>query len=132
MKVELNKIYLAGGLKSNWQEIVEGNLSDQFIFFNPRNHGLETDSKYYTVWDIHHIKKCDIMFGYMEASNPFGYGLALEIGYARALNKTIILVNDKSKVDDAFDRYFKIVENLADIVFENLDDAIDFLRRFSN
>ena len=66
----------------------------------------------------------------MESSNPSGYGLALEIGYAKALNKTIILINEKSKTDDSFKRYFEIVENLSDIVFDNLDDAIEYLGRF--
>ena len=103
---------------------------DSFIFFNPREHQLELDSTQYTAWDIFHIKQCEILFGYMESTNPSGLGLSLEVGYAKALNKTIILVNEKSKSNPEFERHFKIVENLADAVFDDLQKAICFLRRF--
>lgn len=124
------KVFLSGGFKSNWQSKVIEELNDQFIFFNPREHSLE-HSDLYTTWDIHFVKECDILFAYMEESNPSGYGLAFELGLAYSLNKTIILVDEKSKSEKTFARYFKILYKPSGVVLENLSDGIEYLKKFS-
>ncbi|WP_343670059.1 nucleoside 2-deoxyribosyltransferase domain-containing protein [Chitinophaga sp.] len=124
------KVFLSGGFKSNWQLTVIEQLNDQFIFFNPREHGLE-HSDFYTTWDIHFVKECDILFAYMEASNPSGYGLAFELGVAYSLNKTIILVDEKSKEDPMFAKYFKILNKPSGVVLNNLAEGIEYLEKFS-
>lgn len=134
MKVKnkyIPKIYLSGGFRSNWQSKVIHSLGDSCIFFNPREHQLESDKEYW-IWDIHFVKECDIVFAYMEADNPSGFGLTLEIGLAYALNKTIILVDEKSKTDPDFEKYFKIVSNTTQIVFDNLEIGINFLKNFTS
>ncbi len=123
------KVFLSGGFKTNWQSEVIKELSDRFIFFNPREHGLE-HSDFYTTWDIHFVKECDIFFAYMEESNPSGYGLAFELGVAYALNKTIILVDEKSKVEHTFAKYFKILYKPSGVVLSNLSDGINYLKKF--
>lgn len=127
-----NKIYLAGGLRSNWQKRVIEEFPDGFIFFNPREHGLEKSSTEYTTWDLHFLNQSDILFGYMEQDNPSGYGLALEIGFAKAQGKTIILVDEKSPANKRFDRYYKIAHEASNVVFKSLDEGIEFLKRFSH
>jgi nucleoside 2-deoxyribosyltransferase len=122
-----SKIFLSGGFSSNWQKLFIDKFKDDFIFFNPREHGL-SDPNEYTAWDIHHIKECDILFAYMENSNPSGYGLAFELGLAYGLNKTIILVDERSKNDMKFDRYFKILYRPSNVVFDNLNAGIEFLK----
>lgn len=124
------KIYLAGGMNSGWQEELIEELRNRFVFFNPRNHELLQPSLY-TTWDLHFVKKADIIFAYMEKDHPSGYGLTLEIGYAKALNKTIILVDNKSTTDKEFAGYFKMVRESASIVFDEIQSAVDFLKRFS-
>lgn len=123
------KVFLSGGFKSNWQKNVRDAFANDFVFFNPKEHGL-VDSVHYTVWDIHFVKECDIFFAYMEDTNPSGYGLAFELGVAYALNKTIILIDERSLKDDQFARYFKIVHKPAGVVFRSLAEGIDFLRTF--
>ena len=123
------KVYLSGGMKSSWQSFVIGDC-DGFEFFDPRRHGL-SDPHEYTIWDLEHVRQCDIVFAYMESTNPSGIGLTLEIGYAKALNKTIILVDEKSCVDSEFEKRFRIVRCSADIVFNTLEDGIEFLKSFS-
>jgi len=59
----------------------------------------------------------------MEKDNPSGIGLSAEIGYAKALNKTIIFVNESES------KYFKFVEELSDVVYNNLKDGVDFLAK---
>lgn len=124
------KVFLSGGFRSNWQTKVIEALAEKFIFFNPREHGLEPSDSY-TIWDIHFIKECDIFFAYMEATNPSGYGLSFELGVAYALNKTIILIDERSGKDETFARYFKIVYKPSGVVFHDLNGGIDFLKKFA-
>lgn len=124
------KIYLSGGFKSNWQKTVIDALNKKCIFFNPREHKLDNSSEYWA-WDVHYIKDCDIVFAYMESDNPSGYGLMFEIGLAYGLNKTIILVDEKSRLDKEFSKYFKIVSNTANVCFEDIEKGIDYLRKFT-
>lgn len=66
----------------------------------------------------------------MSKTNPSGYGLALEIGYAKALNKMVILVDDRSANDKSFNRYFEICHQTADLVFSSLEESLKFLHTF--
>jgi hypothetical protein len=122
------KIYLSGGFYSNWQKIIIDSLKNKFIFYNPRVHEIKNFSEYY-VWDTLYVRQCDILFAYMEKENPSGYGLSYEIGLAKALNKIIILVDDRSKTDVIFEKYFRIIRASADIIFDNIEDAIIFLKK---
>lgn len=125
------KVFLSGGFHSNWQQQVIEQLKEKFYFLNPREHGLESPEQY-TVWNIHQVKQCDILFAYMETTNPSGYGLALEVGLANALGKTIVLIDERSEKDKTFGRYFQIVQHSSSIVFDNLEAGINFLKAFSN
>lgn len=127
------KIYLAGGMnESNWQKtVIESVKLDNIVFFNPREHGL-IESREYTLWDILYLKKSDIVFAYMEKDNPSGLGLSLEIGYARALDKTIILIDEKSIADNKFAQRFKIVRECTTVTYNSLEDGINFLNNLHN
>lgn len=127
------KVYLSGGMnESNWQQKVIDEVGHEgYTFFNPREHMLE-DSKQYTFWDLYYVEKCDIVFAYMEAQNPSGYGLTLEIGYAKALNKPILLVDRRSETVQDFSKYFKIVRESSTIVFDRLEDGIKLLKNLRN
>jgi nucleoside 2-deoxyribosyltransferase len=125
------KVFLSGGFRSNWQKNVIDQLGDDFIFFNPRGHGLDNPVDY-TTWDIHFVKECDILFAYMEKSNPSGYGLAFEAGLALGLNKTIILVDERSTSEPSFANYFNIVRHASNSHFTTLEDGINYLQRFAS
>lgn len=128
--MEKPKIYLSGGFSSNWQGKVIELLGDKFIYFNPRDHKLKGSLQYWT-WDTHFVKQCDILFGYMEETNPSGYGLALEVGLAYSLQKTIILVDERSPSDFQFKKYFEIVNATADVMFSDLTEAVQYLKNFA-
>jgi len=123
------KVYLSGGMRTNWQGKVMQSCGDKFVFFNPYEHNIDKSIEY-TQWDIFHVKESDILFAYIEKSNPSGIGLALEIGYAKALSKLIILVDEKSGQYDDFRKYFNIVRDSASVVFDNLDDGIKYLKKY--
>lgn len=122
-------IYLAGGFRGGWQDLVVRDLSNYFFIYNPQKHDLEEPDKY-THWDLFHVDKCDILLGYMSEENPSGYGLALEIGYAKAKGKLIILIDKRSRNDDSFRRYFAICHASADVICDSLDEAIEYLESF--
>ena len=124
------RVYLAGGMNSKWRSVItkrlEGSASN-FIFIDPMDNNMKNPDQY-TFWDLRSIEQCDILLGYMEQSNPSGYGLNLEIGYAKALGKTIVLVvPDDFTRDDDRSRYFGMARVCADVVVKTLSDAADFL-----
>lgn len=116
------KVYLSGGLKSNWQDKVMGRIHDDVKFFDPREHDYLSPEDY-TERDLEMIKNSDIIFAYIEKDNPMPIGLALEIGYASGIgNKFILLVNEKET-----DGY-EIVEECAHKKFKKLEYGIRYLR----
>jgi len=119
-------IYLAGGMKSGWQDRVISAVP-KFSFKDPRAHGLR-DEKAYTDWDLRAIRDSQIVLAYMDSQNPSGYGLALEIGYAKALGREIWYV-----CEDILDRqkFFGMVRACADRQFDSLDQAIDALASYA-
>lgn len=116
-------IYLAGGFHSGWQSDVINQLPN-YRFLDPSQHSI-LDPKAYTEWDLNAIRACDILLGNMESSNPGGYSLALEVGFAIALGKTVVLVD---QIEDAtVSRYFEMVRQCSDYVFKSIDEAIRHL-----
>lgn len=124
-----SKVFLSGGFNTNWQSKIIKRFKEAFIYFNPREHGLK-ESCLYTAWDLHFVRECDIVFAYMESSNPSGFGIALEVGAASILGKTIILVDEKSSSDEVFAKYFKIVQESSSVVFQNFDEGIAYLEKY--
>lgn len=116
-------IYLAGGFKSGWQLEAKRRLGG-FAMLDPSEHNF-SDPKAYTEWDLDAVRRCDIVLANMEATNPGGYALALEVGFAKALSKRIVLVDQIE--DPVVDRYFEMVRQVADVVFSALGDAIDHI-----
>ncbi len=122
------RVYLSGGFHSGWQYTVIEAV-DQHVeveWYNPLTHGL-TRPQDYTIWDLEHIRLCDVVFAYMEASSPCGLGVALEVGYARGMGKPVILVDKKSGTDTAFFRYFALTKFTASQVVYDLDQGIEML-----
>lgn len=93
------KIYLCGGFKTGWQDVVTAEvlrLRDDAIITDPREHKLH-DPGDYTEWNLKQIMESDIVFAYMESTNPGMANLAYELGFAHCLGKKIILINEKGQ-----------------------------------
>lgn len=121
---ERRVIYLAGGFKSGWQAKVVGQLPN-YTFLDPSQHNIQ-DPVEYTRWDLNAVRACDIVLAYMESTNPGGYSLALEIGFAHALGKTVLLVDEIK--DPSISKYFEMVRQCSVSIFSNLGQAIEYLR----
>lgn len=122
--MKTKNIYLAGGFKSGWQTIVKEACPD-FTYFDPSLHQI-VDPAEYTECDLNGVRECDIIFAFMENSNPAGYALALEIGYAKALGKQTIFV--ENELDNPKKRYFDMVRHACDQNFQSLNEAVKYLQ----
>ncbi len=108
-------VYLAGGFMSSWQDkVIE--LMPGAIIFDPREHKLDQPAEY-TAWDLNAIDNSDLIIAYMEKGNPGGYALSLEIGYAKAQRKKIIIIDEHD--DTQRRRYFEMVREVSDMCIDS-------------
>lgn len=112
-------VYLAGGMKSRWQETVIQAVRG-VIFIDPRQHGLSQEADY-TAWDLAGVERCDLVFGFMEGDNPGGAGLAVEFGWGARAGKHLILVEAEAYAQK---RYFGMVRALATQRFSDMTAAL--------
>lgn len=84
--------YLAGGFHTDWQDRVKAAIPNKY-FFDPRYYQW-LNQNILTLVEREALDKCGIVFAYLEMSNPRGFGLAAEVGYAARADKPIILVNE--------------------------------------
>jgi nucleoside 2-deoxyribosyltransferase len=117
-------IYLAGGFRSGWQSMVHKALDEDCIILDPSQHNLRAVEDY-TAWDLEAIRRSDAILAYMENTNPAGYALSLEIGFAHALGKLIVLV-DNLDTDRA--KYFEMIREVADCKFSDLMKACVYVK----
>lgn len=120
----MKSVYLAGGFKTRWQDQVTES-APYFNYIDPSLHGIE-DPVLYTEWDLKGVKRSDIVFANMEGSNPGGYAMAMEVGYAKALGKVIIYC--ESNVNSELSRRFDMIRAGSDYSFFTLTDAIEKLK----
>ena len=122
-------VYLAGGMKTNWQSIVESSFVDyeDVVFINPMYNNTN-DLQEIVGIDLFGVKQCDIIFAYLEEDNPSGYGMTFEIGYGLALGKTVILVNEQSESNV----YTTFADGAVDILSESFDSGLLSLHKMLN
>lgn len=123
-KPPLRKVYLAGGFRSNWQAQVRARLAGMFELLDPSAHNIQDPAKY-TRWDLEAVRQSDVVLANMEASNPGGYSLALEVGFAKALGKRIFMVDQIE--DPSVKHYFEMVRQCSERTFATLDEALMYL-----
>lgn len=128
-------VYLAGGFKTNWARAVMSS-SDGFNWVNPKDKEYSNGERVtmgvdeYGKWDLHFIKMSDIVFVYVERTNPSCIGLSCEAGYAKALGKTVITVLEPGH-ETIQDTSLAFISQVSDIVFDSLQDGISYLKSFA-
>lgn len=118
-------VYLAGGMRSGWQDEVKADVPE-LRYLDPRIHGF-TEPKEYTLWDLSAISRSDLLFAYLEKDNPSGVGLALEVGYAKAIGVRVIFVEEPG---NPLQRNFGMVRSESDIALDDLKEGIRILKQF--
>ena len=111
------RVYLAGRVDSDWRDWLH--LSKAITVLRPLP--VLVDADQYTAADLYLIRSSAVVLAYMAEDNPSGIGLALEVGYAHALGKLVLFV------DGTDDKRFGIVCSVADVVFDSLDEAVEYL-----
>jgi len=114
-------VYLCGGMRSGWQERVKSACPNH-RFRDPCDSGLLSPADY-TVWDLRAVVWCELVFAYMEADNPSGHGLCLEIGYALGMRRRPVLLVDEARRPD-----MAIVREAATWCVDSFDAGLERLR----
>lgn len=124
MEVRLIKIYLSGGMYSGWQDklpSIEG-----VEFFDPRvlpQQNLNVSANYFVNEDVKGVRESDLVFCYIEESNPMPLGAAWECAVAAENNIPIITVWEKGYVDPFFSVY-------SLYLYTNFEDGIKRLTKY--
>jgi len=92
-------IYLCGGFKNNWQQVVI-DAAPNGRFFNPRDHKEVTNPKDYTKINKDGLDQCNIVFAYLEKDNPSPMNVPLECGYMLGKGGRVIFCNEWSVGDE--------------------------------
>jgi nucleoside 2-deoxyribosyltransferase len=121
----MKTIYLAGGMRSKWQDRVIA-ACPQFTYLDPRTATGLVSEKDYTEWDLNAIRHSALVLAYMDTDNPSGFGLCLEVGYAYGIGRRVFYVCEDT---GARQRYFGMVRACSERVFDSLDAAIEALNR---
>lgn len=106
-------IYLAGDMKSGWQDRFAACAKPEWELIDPRTHGF-SDPASYTKWDLDGVRRADVVVAFMGPHNPSGFGLSLEVGFAHALGKRVIFVDGLR--DDWRTRYFDMHRQISEVV----------------
>lgn len=94
------KVYLAGGMHTEWRSKVKGKFpSDAVKWLDPCGLML-AEAQAYTLWDLASVGVSDVVFAYLEKDNPSGLGMFYEMGFAKALGKKVIFVNERYEDED--------------------------------
>jgi nucleoside 2-deoxyribosyltransferase len=118
-------VYLAGGMKDGWQDKFISKLPN-CLLLDPRSWS-SPDPKVYTARDLANIRKADVVLVYMSSSNPSGFGLSVELGYAYGLGKRIVFVDNIK--EDWRTVYFGMHREMATVRVNNIDEAIEAIWR---
>ncbi|MCF7795950.1 hypothetical protein K9M42_02555, partial [Patescibacteria group bacterium] len=105
MKKEI--VYIASGFHGTWKKKIKKLKNIEVI--DPEDK-KDLSIPEICTWDLHGVKKSDIVFVYVNSTNPGGQGLCVKAGYGKALNKTVILVLEKAHPKY---RYFRFLEGVS-------------------
>lgn len=123
-------VYLTGGFRGDWhQQVIE--QCPQFTFQQSVKYGVYDASKY-ILKELEMIKSSDVIFVYLESGSRDSHSLSLEIGYAKALGKSIILVDEKSSINFEFWQDWDMCRYACDSIFMTLEEGINYLRGIHN
>jgi nucleoside 2-deoxyribosyltransferase len=133
------RIYLAGGMKSDWRkDLMRLVSSGSGAMWNP-DHGIhwldprkhkQLDYRAFVDLDLRMIDNADVVVAHIDPENPSGLGTSAEIGYAKAMNKTVIYVPSyqgrKGSRGRKYGETFLI--GCADIISNTLEDAASVIQ----
>lgn len=127
-------VYLAGGMRTGWQEDVKRDLkklhdAGLVRWSDPRENDTR-DPKEYEPLDMMRVETADIIFGYAEDGNPGLYALCVELAFGKAKGAKTLLVNLlKEETDPKRKRYFSFTGVVCDFQVDNLNAGVQLLEK---
>lgn len=120
------KVYLSGGLKTNWQDEAIRLLklkNAEVQIFDPRtldfqDNTIEEIAKIENQW----VKDTDVVLAFLEVDNLLPIGLSAELAFANALGKQNLLVDGYKNGKSRWLAFFT-----SSKTFSSLNEAINFL-----
>lgn len=134
-------IYLAGGMKSGWQDKVKEACRDLVMsgvvdFFDPRKNSK--DPKIYRANDKKNWEEADIVFAYAESSNPALYAMCIELTggfyngawtiFVDNLRPETMATAEKMEAEEKRRRYLSFIEIVSHKKALGLPEGISILR----
>jgi nucleoside 2-deoxyribosyltransferase len=141
-------IYLAGPITgmsyegtTDWRQLVRRKLPPHFHTLSPmRGKGYLAGEKVIVKKDYgnvlstplgivnrdrNDVSRCDLVFINYLGSEKVSIGTAIEIGWANAWNKPIVIVMEKDNIND-----HKMIQGITNYIFTDLGEAVMFARTF--
>jgi len=112
-------VYLAGGMKDGWQDRAI-NLLNGHEILDPRSWS-DPNPTVYTERDLAAVRRADCLLVHMASTNPSGFGLSIELGYAYALGKKIVFCDEIR--GDWRSPYFGMHREMATVVCHSIEAA---------
>lgn len=127
-------IYLAGGMKTCWQDRVKADLRKLeergLVRWNDPRDNLTNNPAEYELLDVMRVQTADIVFGFAEDSNPGLYALCVELALGHAHGARTILVNElKEETDVKRVRYFRFIGVVCDFQTDKYHEGIRMLEK---
>ena len=119
-------IYLAGDLRTNWRDAFREQAPD-FTYLDPQDHYHIKEETAYTFLDLLQLEQADLVVANLDPANPSLYGTSLEIGYAVAQGKSVLIIDQLTPAGDERARWFGMARSVSHIVVASVADAIDVL-----
>ncbi|NHZ86729.1 MAG: methyltransferase domain-containing protein [Planctomycetia bacterium] len=118
------RVFLSGDTKTNWQDTIISKHPNH-KFYDPRTLSGKT-YKEMADTEKQWIDQSDIIFAYLNSTNPHGLGTSFEIGYSVANKKTIIYVDEKQISSS------KWISEHLEFSFEEFSKGLEKLDEFLN
>lgn len=127
-------VYLAGGMRSGWQDRVKADLKKlrekNLVRWNdPRDNQTKVPEEY-KLLDIMRVETADIILGLAEDDNPGLYALCVEISIGKTKGARTILINElKEATDPKRSRYFDFISIVCDFQTPDYHKGIEMLEK---
>jgi len=134
-------VYLAGGMKSGWQDEVVKEFNDLLMegvveFFDPRKNPKEPEK--YRAIDKENWERADIVFAYAESSNPALFAMCIELTggfyngawtiFVDGLKPEDMKTPEEIKNEERRRRYLSFLETVSHKKALSLAEGISILR----
>lgn len=117
------QVYLAGGFHGELRTDILAALNTAGLHvFDPKEHGQQSPEEYADT-DTSALRRSAVVLAFMDDTNPSGYGLSAEIGFAHALSIAVVFIDRLSRSDPRW-HYFDFVRPMCRMTTTDIEVAV--------